>query len=99
MTAHVRCRSQAAHELDHTPLSHQTLLLRPSAETPRKVAPWGRLLCSGLSPLWHDWRSALAIVRPETSYLGIVLASASSGPGRCAAANPDDPSFRMRSDI
>ena len=28
--------------------------------------PWDRLLWIGLSRLWRDWRSALAIVRPET---------------------------------
>jgi len=92
-------RSRAALELENLALRHQIGVLQRSAASRPKLVRWDRLLWIGLSRLWRDWRSALAIVRPETSYLGIVLASASSGPGRCAAANPDDPSFRMRSDI
>jgi putative transposase len=50
-----------------------------------------------LSHLWRDWRSTLAIVKPET-----VVAWHRAGfrlfwTWRCGAANPDDRSFRARS--
>src|SRR5438105_6274623 len=62
-------RSRAALELENLALRHQIGVLQRSAASRPKLVPWDRLLWIGLSRLWRDWRSALAIVRPETSYL------------------------------
>ena len=59
-------RSRAALELENLALHHQIGVLQRSAAKRPKLTPWDRLLWIGLSRLWRDWRSALAIVRPET---------------------------------
>src|SRR5215469_16940617 len=59
-------RSRAALELEILALRHQIGVLQRSAARRPKLTPWDRLLWIGLSRLWRDWRSALAIVRPET---------------------------------
>jgi len=59
-------RSRAPLELQNLALRHQIGALQRSAAKRPKLSPWDRLLWIGLSRLWHDWRSALAIVRPET---------------------------------
>src|ERR1700756_3310174 len=59
-------RSRAALELENLALRHQIGVLQRSAARRPKLNPWDRLLWIGLSRLWRDWRSALAIVRPET---------------------------------
>ena len=41
-------------------------MLRRSARERPKLTSGDRLLWFCLSRLWHDWRSALAIVKPET---------------------------------
>jgi putative transposase len=53
-----------------------------------------RLLRICLSRLWRDWRSAMAVVKPET----VVAWLRWFWSGRCGAANPDDRSFRARSE-
>jgi putative transposase len=59
-------RSRAALELENLALRHQIGVLQRSAAKRPKLTRWDRLLWIGLSRLWRDWRSALAIVRPET---------------------------------
>ena len=59
-------RSRAALELENLALRHQIGVLQRSAARRPKLTPWDRLLWIGLSRLWRDWYSALAIVRPET---------------------------------
>src|ERR1700732_4614287 len=90
--------SRAALELENLALRHQIAVLRRSAAKPLKLTSADRLLWICLSRLWHDWRSALAIVKPETALAGIMPAFACSGPGRCGTANRDDLSFRARSE-
>ena len=58
-------RSRAALELENLALRHQIGVLQRSAKRP-KLTPLDRLLWAWLSHIWSDWRSALAIVQPET---------------------------------
>jgi len=89
-------RSRAALELENLALRHQIGVLRRTAAKRLKLTSADHLLWICLSRLWRGWRSALTIVEPVIA--GIVPGFACSGPGRCAAANPDDPSFRPRSE-
>jgi len=59
-------RSRAALELENLALRHQIGVLQRSAAKRPKLASGDRLLWICLSRLWRDWRSALAIVKPET---------------------------------
>src|SRR5215469_4582908 len=59
-------RSRAALELENLALRHQIGILQRSARKRPKLTPADRLFWVGLSRIWRDWRSALAIVRPET---------------------------------
>ena len=59
-------RSRAALELENLALRHQIGVLRRSARKRFTLTPLDRLLWVGLSRIWSDWRSALAIVQPET---------------------------------
>jgi putative transposase len=59
-------RSSAALNLENLVLSHQIGILQRSARNRPKLTPADRLFWVSLSRLWCDWRSALAIVRPET---------------------------------
>jgi hypothetical protein len=90
-------RSRAVLELENLALRHQIGVLQRSATKRPKLTPADRLLWVWLLAVWRDWRSALAIVRPETVVAGIVPAFAGSGPGRCGAANPDGRQFPTRS--
>jgi len=47
-------------------LRHQIGVLQRSAAKRPKLTAGDRLLWICLSRLWRDWRSALAIVKPET---------------------------------
>ena len=59
-------RSRAALELENLALRHQIgVLLRSTRKRP-KLTPLDRLLWVWLSCIWSDWRSRLAILRPET---------------------------------
>src|SRR5215469_2461452 len=58
--------SRAALELENLALRHQIGVLRRSAAKRPKLTAGDRLLWICLSHLWRDWRSALAIVKPET---------------------------------
>jgi putative transposase len=59
-------RSRAALQLENLALRHQIGILQRSARKRPKLTPADRLLWVALSPIWRDWRSALAIVKPET---------------------------------
>lgn len=59
-------RSRAAIELENLALRHQIGVLRRSAAKRPKFTPGDRMLWVWLSRVWNDWRSALAIVKPET---------------------------------
>ena len=59
-------RSRAVLELENLALRHQVGVPQRSTKKPPKLTPADRLLWVGLSRIWSDWRSALAIVKPET---------------------------------
>jgi hypothetical protein len=59
-------RSRAALELENLPLCHQIGVLQRAARKRPKLTSGDRLLWVCLSRFWRDWRSALAIVKPET---------------------------------
>src|SRR5207249_3904939 len=59
-------RSRASLGLENLALRHQIGVLQKSAGKRPKLTSGDRLLWIFLSRLWRDWRSALAIVKPET---------------------------------
>jgi putative transposase len=59
-------RSRAGLGLENLALRHQIGVLQRSARKRPKLTSGDRLLWICLSRLWCDWRSALAIVNPET---------------------------------
>jgi putative transposase len=59
-------RSRASLGLENLALRHQISVLQRSAGKRPKLTSGDRLLWICLSRLWRDWRSALAIVKPET---------------------------------
>jgi len=59
-------RSRAALELENLALRHQICVLQRSAAKRLKLTSGDRFLWICLSRLWRDWRSVLAIVKPET---------------------------------
>jgi hypothetical protein len=58
--------SRAALELENLALRHPIAVLRRSAAKRLRLTSADRLLWICRSRLWHDWPSALAIVKPET---------------------------------
>ena len=58
--------SRAALELENLALRHQIGILQRSARKRPKLPPWDRLWWVWFCRIWSDWRSALAIVQPET---------------------------------
>ena len=90
-------RSRAALELENLALRHQIGILQRSARKRPKLTPADRMFWVGLSRIWRDWRSALAIVKPET-----VVAWHRAGFGRFwtwkvrRGQHPDDLSFPAR---
>ena len=59
-------RSRAALLLENLALRHQIAVLNRSARNRPKLTAGDRMLWVFLSRVWRDWRSPLAIVRPET---------------------------------
>ena len=59
-------RSRAVLELENLALRHQIGVLQRFASKRPKLTPLDRVLWAWLSGMWSDWRSALAIVKPET---------------------------------
>jgi len=92
-------RSRAALELENLALRHQIGVLQRSSAKRPKLNPADRLLwtvypASGVTGA-QRWLSS----SQKRSLLGIGPAFDCSGLGRCGAANPDDPSFRTRSEL
>jgi putative transposase len=58
--------SRAALELENLALRHQIGVLQRSARKRPKLTAGDRLLWVLLSRIWSDWRSVLAIVKPDT---------------------------------
>ena len=59
-------RSRAALELENLALRHQIGVLQRSTTKRPKLTAGDRMLWVFLSRIWRDWRSALAMVQPET---------------------------------
>src|SRR2546426_12549374 len=59
-------RSRASLGLENLALRHQIGVLHRSAGKRPKLTAGDRLLWICLSRLWRDWRSAVAILKPET---------------------------------
>ena len=59
-------RSRAALQLENLALRHPIGILQRSPKKRSKLTPGDRRLWVALSHIWRDWRSALAIVKPET---------------------------------
>jgi putative transposase len=59
-------RSRAVLVLENLALRHQVGVLQRSPRKRLKLTPADRWLWVCLSRIWSDWRSALAIVKPET---------------------------------
>jgi putative transposase len=59
-------RLRTALQLENVALRHQIGVLQRSVRKRPKLTPGDRLLWVLLSRIWCDWRSALAIVKPET---------------------------------
>ncbi len=58
--------SRAALQLENLALRHQIGVLQRSVRKRPRLTPLDRLLWVWLFAIWSDWRSALAIVQPET---------------------------------
>jgi putative transposase len=58
--------SRAALQMENLALRHQIGVLQRSSRKRPKLTPLDRLLWVWLSRVWSGWRSALAIVEPET---------------------------------
>ncbi len=91
--------SRAVLQLENLALRHQIGVLQRSARKRPKLTPVDRLVWVCLSRIWSDWRSALAIVEPQTVLAWHRKGFVFSGPGRCGTANRDDLSFPARSEI
>jgi hypothetical protein len=59
-------KSRASLELENRALRHQIGVLQPSAKKRPKLTAADRVLWAWLRGVWHDWRSALVIVKPDT---------------------------------
>src|SRR5215469_7303667 len=59
-------RSRSALQLENLALHHQIGVLQRASRQRPKLTVGDRLLWVWLSQMWSDWRSALAIVEPET---------------------------------
>jgi hypothetical protein len=59
-------RSRATLELENLALRLRIGVLQRSAGKRPKLTPLDRVLWAWLSGIWSDWRSALAVVKPET---------------------------------
>src|ERR1039458_5396151 len=86
-------RSRLDLQLENLALRHQIGVLQRSAPKRPTLNSPDRLFWVCLSRIWQDWCSTLVIVKPKQSWLGIVKAFASSGPGRFGMASPVDPSL------
>ena len=106
-------RSRAALELENLALRHQIGVLRRTAAKRLKLTSADRLLWICLSRLWRGWRAALTIIRLQFLYVFLVLAHDRRRilhfiawhrgfrlfwTWKVRRGQPDDPSFRPRSE-
>jgi hypothetical protein len=89
-------RSRTTLQLENLALRHQIAVLQRSARKHHTLTPVDRLLWVWLSRVWSDWRSAVAIVQPETVIAWPRAGFWLSGHGRCGMADRDDPQFLVR---
>src|SRR5487761_248274 len=90
-------RTRAARHAEMLALRHQLLVLQRSSRGHRlRLGRADRLLWVWLSRFWSGWRSALAIVKPETVIAWHRRGSGSTGNGR-AAIRWADLLYRVRS--
>jgi len=59
-------RSRIDLQLENLALRHQIGVLQRSLKKRPKLTSTDRLLWVSLSRIWRDWRSTLAIVKPQT---------------------------------
>jgi len=59
-------RSRLDLQLENLALRHQVNVPRRSARKRPKLTSGDQLFWVSLSRFWHDWRSAVVIVKPET---------------------------------
>jgi putative transposase len=59
-------RLRAELQLENLALRHQITVIRRSTKKRPKLTPRDRLFWVCLSRIWHDWRSVLVIVKPDT---------------------------------
>jgi hypothetical protein len=59
-------KSRTSLQLENLALRHQVGVLQRSAKKRPKLTAADRVLWVWLCGVWHDWRSALVIVKPET---------------------------------
>src|SRR3954466_15746120 len=59
-------KTRAALQFENVALRHQIGVLQRSAKKRVPLNTSDRLLWAWLSRIWHHWRSALVIVKPET---------------------------------
>jgi len=65
-TLHASVRSRAALQLEILALRHQLQVLERSRPRRVRLTRSDRLLWAWISHVWHAWRSAVVVVKPET---------------------------------
>ncbi len=66
LTLRSSARSRVALQLEVLALRHQLHVLNRSRPRRLRLVQADRLLWMWLSRVWHEWRAALVIVKPET---------------------------------
>ena len=66
LTLRIAVRSRAALQLEVLALRHQLHVLQRSRAPRLRLTRVDRLMWVWISRVWHDWRTALVIVKPET---------------------------------
>src|SRR5437763_1819217 len=66
MTLRDGVRARSVLHLELLALRHQIHVLRRSRPRRLRLTPMGRLLWIWISRIWHEWQTALVIVKPET---------------------------------
>ena len=95
LTLRASLRSRAVLQLEILALRHQLQVLERGPPGRLRLTRCDRLLWVWMSHVWHEWRAAVVIVKPETVLAGIVVASGSSGRGKAVAAWVDRAFLRM----
>src|SRR5262245_30578463 len=66
LTVHASVRTRAALQLEILALRHQLQVLARSRPRRVRLTRTDRLLWIWISHMWHDWRTALVVVKPDT---------------------------------